>query len=124
MSDMETKMMRLEQKLTDHIDACEGQFEEGQVQFKELSHAVSANNDSIQECIGCLTECSKNIKDLSENTKDIVQAWNDVQGTARIGKNVQGFLISIAKWPLIGAGLYTLGTWVLKISDINIPPPQ
>lgn len=94
------KLYQFQEEFRQHVDRCEERFNEGDQQFKQLIEAQQKNTDAISLLI--------------EETRSIVQLHKDIQGVTRLGKGLQTFLAWVVKWPLIGAGLYAMITWIIK----------
>jgi len=75
--------------------------------FNKLIEAQEANTKSISK----LTE---SVSSVVEGTSAIIQLHKDVQGAARIGKGVQGFMLWCLKWGAIGTGVVTGLMWVIE----------
>lgn len=61
--------------------------------------------------LGAVEQNTQSVKQLTESTKDLVQLYKDVQSVGRVGGKVQKFMLWVAKWPVIGAGLYAIYAW-------------
>ena len=94
------KLYQFHNEFRQHVNRCEERFNDGDEQFRQLIQAQQKNTDAISSLI--------------EETREVVQLHKDIRGATRIGKNVQSFLAWVVKWPLIGAGLYAMITWILN----------
>ena len=91
----------LDKKLQLHVEHCDTQFAEGRDQFRELvSHS---------------RETTRAVNQLADDMEPIIELKEDLRGAARLGMKIQKFGISIIKWPVIGAGLYAIYTWVIEL---------
>ena len=93
------KLYQFRDEFRQHVARCEERFNDGDEQFKQLIQAQQKNTDAISSLI--------------EETRSIVQLHKDIQGVTRIGKAAQSFLAWVVKWPLIGAGLYAMVSWII-----------
>jgi hypothetical protein len=75
--------------------------------FNQLFQAQKTNTDAI----GNLTEA---VSSLVQDTSSIIQLHKDFQGAARVGKGLQGFMVWLLKWGVIGAGVVALMNWVIE----------
>lgn len=94
------KLYQFHADFREHVERCEEQFSDGNLQFKQLIEAQQKNTESIAFLI--------------EETRAVIQLHKDIQGATRVGKGLQSFLAWVIKWPLIGAGLYAMINWVIK----------
>lgn len=96
------KLMQLELKVDEHIIECREEFRKGERRFDKLISCQEANTAAITS--------------LVEETRDVIQLHRDLQGAARVGKRVQGFMMWFSKWPVIGVGLYAIYTGWIKLA--------
>lgn len=73
----------------------------------DLFKSQQANTDAI-------ADLAKLLSKLIEDTSSIVRLQRDFQGAARIGNGVQGFLLWLLKWGVIGTGIATMITWLIE----------
>ena len=72
----------------------------------QLERVITVSENNTQAIAGVI-----------EETRGLVQLQKDFQGAARIGSNLQQFLLWVAKWGVIGAGLAALAHTVLDFID-------
>lgn len=99
------KLFQFHSDFTGHVTMCEKRFVAGELQFKELITTTSKNTDTMTTLI--------------DETRELVQLYKDVQGAARVGKQVQSVGVWLLKWPLIGGGLYAIFNWAIE----HLPDP-
>lgn len=74
-----------------------------------------ARMESMME--GLLAGAADNQEQLSQlicETKDLIALYKDIQSVGRIGIRVQKIMVWLAKWPLIGGGLYFIGQTMIN----------
>jgi len=94
------KLFQFHTEFTDHVASCKERFTAGELQFKELITVTSKNTETMTTLI--------------EETRAVVQLYKDIQGAARVGKQVQSAGVWLLKWPLIGGGLFAIFTWIVN----------
>jgi hypothetical protein len=77
-----------------HVDQYNKDKADDAQRFQKLFDAQEKNTAAIAELI--------------EETRDVIEIQRNFQAAARIGNGVQRFGLWMAKWPLIGVGLYTI----------------
>lgn len=77
-----------------HVQQYNADKEDHATRFTKLVDAQEAN--------------TKAIADLIEETAGIIELQKNFQAAAKIGNGVQRFGLWLAKWPLIGVGIYTI----------------
>lgn len=65
-------------------------------------------HEKIEFLVNCQKQNAEAIAELKRDTGDIISLYNDIQGATRIGAGVQNFLLWVAKFGVIGAGIATL----------------
>lgn len=85
------KLYNFQEEFREHVIRCEQRFNDGDAQFKQLIDAQQKNTDAIALLI--------------EETREVVQLHRDIQGTARVGKSLQNFIIWLLKWGAVGTGI-------------------
>lgn len=80
---------------------------EERVKFDKLIHAQQANTD-------CVAQLTKSVATLVEDTRGIIQLHKDFQGTARVGKGAQNFMLWLLKWGAIGVGVASGIHWLIE----------
>lgn len=64
--------------------------------------------------IDAVNQNTKSIEHLTDETRAIVDLHRDLQGTARVGKGIQSFLLWLTKWGAIG-GFFAVGIkWLIE----------
>lgn len=82
----------------------EAAFEEHRQHTQEAMDRLVAMSEENQRQLGQL---------ISE-TRGLLQLYRDVQGVGRMGLRIQSFLAWVAKWPLIGGGVYLVLDTIIK----------
>jgi len=73
-ADLYERLTMHEKRLATHEQNCSERFDRGEEQFGQI--------------LRCLTENTAAIKEVHQNTAGIVQAYQDVQASARVGNTV------------------------------------
>lgn len=94
---------KLFQDLEDRIEKHEN---DTFMKFDKLIKAQEENTTAI-------SKLTISISSVVEGTSEIIQLHKDIQGAARIGKGLQGFMIWCLKWGTIGIGVTTGLTWLI-----------
>ena len=95
------QLILLQRKLEDHIELCEEKFQHGEDRFDELISCTMANTKAVTA--------------LTEELDPIVKLQHDLQAAASLGIRVQKFGLWLAKWPVIGVGLYAIYHWAVEL---------
>lgn len=95
------------EKFDEHVQRFEDHETREEEKFIRLVEAQQKNTDAISELTG-------QVSSLVTDTKDIIQIHRDFQGAARIGTNLQSFLLWLAKWGVIGGALAAAGNWMIE----------
>jgi glutaredoxin 2 len=77
-----------------HVDQYNADKEKDAERFQKLFDAQEKNTQAIS--------------DLIEETRGVIELQKNFQAAARLGDGVQRFGLWMAKWPIIGVGLYTI----------------
>lgn len=101
------KERRSEDKLLELYDRFELHEAEGAAKFDKLIAVQQMNAESIAKLTASLAT-------LVEDTGGIIQLHKDFQGTARIGKGVQNFMLWCLKWGAIGLGVVSGLNWLIE----------
>lgn len=64
--------------------------------------------------IDAVNSNTKSIDKLTDETRAIVDLHRDLQGTARVGKSLQSFLLWCTKWGAIGVAFAAIGKWLIE----------
>jgi hypothetical protein len=94
-------------KFDQHVERFERHEAEEVERSKKLYEAQQKNTDAIKEL-------TISVASVVEGTSSLVQLTKDVQGAARVGKGVQGFLLWCLKWGVITTGIYHGVDWVVE----------
>lgn len=94
---LKTSHLKLHDDFTEHKRQAVERWEHEDKRHEALLDAVERNTQSVAQ--------------LTESTQDVVQLYKDMQSVGRVGNRVQKFMLWVAKWPVIGAGLYAIYTW-------------
>ena len=101
------KERRSEDKLLELYDRFELHEAEGAAKFDKLLAAQQMNADNVAELTAAVST-------LVKDTEGIIQLHKDFQGTARVGKGVQNFMLWCLKWGLIGTGVVSGLNWLIE----------
>ena len=69
----------------------------------------------FSEMICAIADNTKSVNRLATSVEPMLDLQRDLQGTAKIGKSVQAFLLWLLKWGAIGAGIATAVKYILSI---------
>lgn len=61
-------------------------------------------------------KCFSAIEKLATETTGLVDVYKQANSLIKVGSNVQKFATWVAKWPLIGAGIYAIYEYLTKIN--------
>lgn len=103
----DAKLFRLCQEFDKHVVRFDEHERRETETFGRILKAQEQNTVVIGELTGQVTA-------LVENTAGVVQLHQDLQGTARLGKKFQNFMIWLLKWGAIGAGIAAGLMWVIE----------
>jgi hypothetical protein len=103
------KLFKLCQDFDTHIKRFNEYEIREQGKFIEMIEAQRVNTVAI-------TELTKSVTRLTNDTLGVVKTYNDLRGAARVGDNVQKFMLWLLKWGFIGAGIVAAIRWGLKYS--------
>lgn len=87
LADLRREMQDQRRELHEHIEHCEARLQRGDEQFGQI--------------LQCLTDNTAAIQSLDRNTRGVVQAYQDVQATARVGNTV----LRVAVWCIKAGGV-------------------
>ena len=59
-------------------------------------------------------ENQRQLGKLIEESRGLLHLYRDVQSVGRVGVRLQNFLAWVAKWPLIGGGVYVVLDYIFK----------
>lgn len=96
--DVDALRQELRQEMQSHSEAIERRLDEGDRRFRELITATEANTVAVSK--------------LVQETQGVVSLYRDVEGVYRFGKTAQQFGVWLIKWPVIGAGIFTMYLWL------------
>lgn len=82
------------------------ELEESQ-KFDKLIEAQRINTEAV-------SSLTKSVSSLVDDTKAIIQLHKDFQGTARVGKGFQSFMLWMLKWGVIGTGVVAISKWLIE----------
>lgn len=68
----------------------------------------------IEKLLESQERCTTAIERLTEDTEGVVDLYKNAQGVITVGIAVQKLGLWVVKWPIIGAGIYTIWEWVKK----------
>jgi len=82
----------------------------------DLRDHLQRDDEQIKQLIECQQQNAVAIEKLTVVCADmqvIVDIYQSVIGTMKVGSAAQAFGLWLIKWPLIGAGLYAAYCWML-----------
>lgn len=91
---------QLSEDFYSHRTEAEGRWGREDKRYEQLMESIERNTESVGK--------------LVEETRAVVQLHRDVEGVKRVGTQIQKFALWVAKWPVIGAGLYAIYEWGKK----------
>lgn len=77
-----------------HVDQYNQDKADDKARFQKLFDAQEKNTQAIA--------------DLIEETRGVIELQKNIQAAAKLGNGVQQFGLWLAKWPVIGFGLYAI----------------
>ena len=89
----------------------ESRLQELELSFNE--HRV-LTEQSISRILALEEKNQKQLSSLIEETRGLLHLYQDVQSVGRVGVRIQNFLAWVAKWPLIGGGVYVVLDYITK----------
>lgn len=81
--------------------------------WEQLALMVEANTQTTREI-------AESVRSVAESTAGVVKLYEDVGAAARVGAAVQRFVLWVAKWGTLGAGVAVGMSWVVRHF---MPPP-
>lgn len=81
---------------------------------QDLKDHIEFSNRRFDKIIKCTEDTQRSMDALKEDISPMIEAYQDIQGVTRLGLKVQNFLWWVAKWPMIGLGLYTGIMWIIE----------
>lgn len=87
--------------------------EEQEEKWEQMALMVEANTQTTREI-------AESVKTVAESTAGVVKLYEDVHAAARVGAAVQRFIVWVAKWGTLGAGMAYGLSWVVRHF---MPPP-
>lgn len=86
-------------------------------EFRQFRKDHDQNMKDLKKCVEKNTTSIQSLADSMEahaaSTEGVVKTFEELVAFATVGKRVHSFLWSVAKIPLIGAGLYQLLKWLI-----------
>ena len=101
-------MDKLEQELLTDLRIRQDRLEE------EFHSSRKRTEEMLQQLVAVTQQNQKQMSVLIEETRDLVSFYKDVQSMGRMGQRLQVVMVWVAKWPLIGTGIYFMGHTVLE----------
>lgn len=95
------RMNELFEQFDQHVERFEQHEREEGDRFNKLVKAQQANADAV-------ANLTRQVSSLVGDTKEIIQLHKDFQGTARIGRGIQNFMMWLLKWGTIGVGIVAM----------------
>ena len=104
--------MKVAQRFSDEqlIEMCDD-LKHLSARFDKHEQEETKKFDAMIEAVNSNT---KSIDKLADETRDIINLHRDLQGTARVGKSIQTFLLWCTKWGAIGGAFYYTGSWIVE----------
>jgi len=85
-------------ELDDHKRYCEAKFAEFDARLDKLLQSQERLTNAIEK--------------LTNDTQGVVDLYQNAQGAITIGVALQKLGIWVIKWPVVGAGMYSIYHWV------------
>lgn len=85
--------------------------------YQEFSEHLKKDDEQIKKLIQCQQQNAEAIAKLTAVCADmqaVVDVYQSIIGTLKVGAAAQAFGLWLIKWPLIGAGLYAAYSWLLE----------
>lgn len=97
----------IEERLYQLVERFEQHEENEEQVIADLFKSQQANTDAI-------AEITRSVSRLVDDTSDVIRLHRDLQGAARVGKGIQGFMLWCLKWGTIGVGIAATVTWIVE----------
>jgi len=84
--------------------------------YQEFHNHLKREDEQMKRLIECQQQNAAAIEKLAvlcADMQSIVDIYQSVLGTLKVGSAAQAFGLWLIKWPLIGAGLYAAYSWLL-----------
>lgn len=107
MSDTDQKISKLTERFEQHLHHFEQHKKDEDCKFDKLIDAQQVNTESINQL-------ASSVNTLTKDTGEIVNLYRDFQGTIRLGKSVQSFMLWCLKWGMIGTGAVAIIERLIK----------
>lgn len=78
--------------------------------YKKFEKLITAQEENTK----AISKLTESVSSVVKGTSAIIQLHQDIQGAARIGKGVQGFMLWSLKWGVIGTGITTAIMWLVE----------
>lgn len=102
----DAELVRLREEFEEHRELQEERWE-------QLAMMVEQNTQTTREL-------AESVRTVAESTAGVVRLYEDVHAAARVGSGLQRFILWVAKWGTIGAGVAVGLSWVVRHFT---PPP-
>lgn len=102
----DTELVELRREFEEHRELQEQRWE-------QVAMMVEQNTQTTRE----LAEA---VKSVADSTAGVVKLYDDVGAAARVGAAVQRFVVWLAKWGTLGAGMAYGVSWIVRHF---MPPP-
>lgn len=80
-----------------------------------LESAATAQTERLRAIENVCEANQMQLAQLIEESRGVLEMYSDLQGAARAGVRLQRFLAWVAKWPLIGGGVYLVIEYLSKL---------
>lgn len=80
-----------------------------------LESAATAQSERLRAIENVCEANQMQLSQLIEESRGVLQMYSDLQGAARSGVRLQRFLAWVAKWPIIGGGVYLVIEYLSKL---------
>ena len=107
------QLIQLREEFEQHKEEQNECWERQERRWEQLAIMVEENTQTTREL-------AESVCKIADSTAGVVRIYDDVQGAARVGAALQRFIVWVAKWGTIGAGLAVGMSWVVRHF---MPPP-
>ena len=83
-------------------------------EIEELKGRVQQLQDCVVENTRAIGDLTRLIEEQTRSTAGVVAAFDNMVTLAKLGSKTHRFLWTVAKLPLMGAGLYQIGSWLIE----------
>lgn len=81
---------------------------------EQYNHDKSEDKDRFTNLFEAQEKNTQAIAELIEETRGVIELQKNIQAAAKLGNDVQRLSIWVAKWPVIGVGLYAIYEYLMR----------